>query len=76
MSRNTVELRVATFYLKPFDSLFKKENYFQTHAAGFIRLRWRKTGKYQRDLHLMIRLKLGNYWLKKLIYFLIQKKFC
>ena len=38
-----------------------KENYFQTHAAGFVRLPyWRKARKYQRELHLIIRLKLDK----------------
>ena len=38
--------------------------YFQTHAAGFIRLYltyWREARKYQRNVHLIIRLKGGNY---------------
>ena len=29
---------------------------------------WRKTRKYQRNLHLAIRLILGNYWQKKLVF--------
>ena len=45
--------------------LLKKEKFFQTFAAGFVHspyLAEKKARKYQRDLHLIIRLKLDNYW--------------
>ena len=41
-----------------------KHMYFQTHTAGIIRLYliyWREARKYQRNVHLTIQLKLGNY---------------
>ena len=37
-----------------------KENYFQTHAAGFVRLPY--LVEKGEKLHLIIRLKLDNYW--------------
>ena len=53
-----------TVPLKSLKFKLNKENYFQTHAAGFIRLPYllEKGEKYQRNLHLIIRLRLDNYW--------------
>ena len=47
------------------------------HAAGFIRLPYlleKGERKYQRNLYLIIRLKLENYWQKKWVYFLTWEK--
>ena len=47
------------------------------HAAGFIRspyLLEKGERKYQRNLYLIIRLKLENYWQKKWVYFLTWEK--
>ena len=38
--------------------------YLQTNTAGFIRLHfiyWKETRKYQRNVHLIIWVKLSNY---------------
>ena len=82
MLRNTVvssycvliiirQLKSLKFYIK--EIIFKH----MQHAAGFIRLPYlleKGERKYQRNLYLIIRLKLENYWQKKWVYFLTWEK--